>query len=253
MIELNRAVISLVVHRSPLPLRVPSYISCWEPASNLMTTRSTPSRKSSRELAHWEAFTAVIDNCETGEQLLAATLQYEQTERRQASYAFNRAKKIMHRVGLLKGEEWRLNSYRSLGGLRFEFYEVLANITEPSTILILKRALCTPKASTRNRSILYGPMEVDELSRSTSCDHSAHSGLPSDDSKARKRALSALKEVVPTGVDDARPLSVIENELLQLTKQNMVEYAMAHPAFQLLSHSQQKQIRDNWVALLLQR
>ena len=213
---------------------------------------NAPRRKSPEQLQHWSQYVKDINSAKSGEEMLAATLRYEKADKAQASFAFNRAKKMLTRVNVLSDKKWEEKSYKSFGALKTEFYAVFSTLGL-QYVPLLKHSLVTPTTSKGKLEILYG----DKLT-----DHSSVAApvivdiTPSSYSSNKRRNSSVA---VGQKEGDMRPVvegsavclpDTVEQEILRKIRCERLSEAISHPSFQLLTLSQRQTVTNKWVSLL---
>lgn len=205
-------------------------------------TKYAPKQKSPEQLQHWKQYIKDINSAPTGEAMLGATLRYEEVDRAQGSFAFNRAKKILVRVNALSDKKWEGKSYKSFGSLKAEFFTVISALNA-RYLPLLKLALVTPTTSKGKRSILYGDTSTD----------SSTEAVPIVDNAQRSGVAVENIETVGVRSGEEGELGLpdgVEQEILRKIRCDRLSEAISHPSFQLLTKSQQQAVMNKWVSLL---
>ncbi len=233
-----------------------------------------PKPKTPEQQLAWETYKQSINNATSGGDVLKATLVYEISDKAQAAFAFNRAKKFLENIGRFTEEKWRGKGYGNMGKMRQEFYAEFYRL-ESIYLSILKEQVITPTASGEKKKKLAPnfnfKVQHSLIPTSNSIAENASVPVPNDDInknrnqlKAKKRLHSELDsfETVATSNStssghnigsSANELDITETEKIRSIKAARLADAMQHPAFQLLTKSQQQALRQEWMAVLLNK
>lgn len=201
--------------------------------------------KSPEQLSHWKSYLERVASATCGGDIISATLQYEVKDPGQAAFAFNRAKRVLERVGLLSDEKWRNIKYKSLKALKAEFFSIIYSI-DIAHLELLKNAVTSPTTSKGKLRVLYGELTPQTASSADGNDPKATSTVNPVTNKSD--IASTVSNVAISSQTLPAPL---EGQLLKKIRSDRLSDAITHPSFRLLTKGQQKNVKSAWVAMLV--
>lgn len=212
------------------------------------------------QVTAWLTYTVCVRQATSIDNLIELTEELSLTDKGQASFAYNRAKKAMEELGYFEGPKWYKKGYGPMTNkLRIEFYEILRGVN-PEALTILKEALLNEdshRLKSKKRPLFIPSLEKPSVVAPLA--NTVDTTTPKS-KKYKKNSVLVAAAATPGASDNTSSSSVltaaaaaapeVQEEAAKSIKASRLADAMQHASFTLLTKAQQQAVRDDWLALL---